>query len=68
MNELLITKEELAKALKCELKTIRWLITSRQIPFLKIGREIRFTERDVSDWISNRVVKPAKLYINPRKC
>jgi excisionase family DNA binding protein len=67
MNNLLITKDELSKMLKCELKTIKWLVTSRQIPFLRIGREIRFTERDVSDWINNRVVKTPKLYINPRK-
>lgn len=57
----LITKEELGRrhpALVRKKYTLAWLIRSRQIPFIKLGRNVFFDEAAVDKWIQFHTVKP----------
>jgi len=44
------TLAELHPALKNRWR-VDWLVRTRQVPFLKIGRSIFFNEASISDWI-----------------
>jgi excisionase family DNA binding protein len=43
----LLTAEDLARLLRVSLRTIRTLTSRRSIPFLRIGKSIRFRPADV---------------------
>ena len=49
----LLTPAELAKVLKKKERTIREMCYRGQIPYLKVGRSIRFNLHDVMDWLNN---------------
>lgn len=54
----LLTKKELAELLRCDEKTISYYVSSRQIPFLMIGKETRFNESRINEWVTKREVQP----------
>lgn len=37
--------------------TLEWLIRTRQIPIVKIGKKIYFDEREIEDWIDKKKIK-----------
>jgi excisionase family DNA binding protein len=49
--ETLLTIAELAKALKLAEQTIRRWVFRREIPFLKIGKAVRFRPSDITKWV-----------------
>ncbi len=54
----LLDMDELGKrhpALKNRYR-IQWLIRTRQIPIVKIGRRIFFDEKEIGEWIENQKV------------
>ncbi len=53
-KESLWTKRELAEFLNVGVKTIDKWVCSKSIPFLKLGRSVRFRRREVELWLQQR--------------
>lgn len=54
MSELLTTKE-VAKILKVNPATInRWRKEDKPVPFLQVGRQVRFEMEKVIEWLNNK--------------
>lgn len=51
VNELL-TVEELVCYLKVKRERVYRLVYERRIPFLKVGRSLRFRKTDIDSWMS----------------
>ncbi len=47
----LLTTDEVAVMLGTGPRFVRRLVTERRIPFIKVGRHVRFTASDVTDFI-----------------
>ncbi len=52
----LITIDELAARLGTSTRHIRRLVTERRIPYIKVGRLVRFDPADIAAWIDGRRV------------
>ncbi|MBT5856491.1 helix-turn-helix domain-containing protein [bacterium] len=50
----LLTKQELANYLKVRVKTVCYLLYSKQLPKIKVGREYRFIKTDIDKWIASQ--------------
>ena len=46
--------DRLAQYIDVSISTIRDWVYKRKIPFVKLGRHIRFKPSDISDWIQKR--------------
>jgi len=55
MDEIILDKQSLAEFLKVQLKTINYLVYSKQIPRFKCGREYRFLQSEIMRWIKGRM-------------
>lgn len=53
-----LTKKELAQRLQCNEKTVMYYVSSKQIPHIKIGKEVRFQEDSIMSWLNEREEKP----------
>lgn len=53
--EQLLNIEEVEKLLNIKKSTLRAWIFGNRIPFIRIGRLIRFKASDLEAWVSNRV-------------
>jgi len=51
-----ITIDELAARLGTSTRHIRRLVAERRIPYVKIGRLVRFDPADIATWIDGRRV------------
>jgi excisionase family DNA binding protein len=51
MEEKLLTPEEQAEKLRVKLSWIYAQTRQKKIPFVKIGKYIRFREKEVDDWL-----------------
>lgn len=51
MDEPLLTKQDVADDLKISVKTIDKMVCSKQIPFYKIGRLVRFQREEIKEWL-----------------
>lgn len=49
-----LTKEQVARAIGISISYINKLISSGKIPYIKIGRSIRFLEADIQLWLQKR--------------
>ncbi|HRE00493.1 MAG TPA: helix-turn-helix domain-containing protein, partial [Ilumatobacteraceae bacterium] len=58
-SEQLLDIAGLAERLGVGERFVRRLVNERRIPFLKIGRHVRFDSGDVEAWISDTRVEPA---------
>ena len=57
----LLTLDQAAVLLKCSVRTIRYYINEeKSLPYLKVGREIRLRTKDLSDFISSRMINSFK--------
>lgn len=54
----LITVEELSELLRKKPRTVREMVYKGQIPYLKIGRSIRFDPNVIQDWIRDNSHPP----------
>jgi excisionase family DNA binding protein len=59
MDERLVTIEEASKLLSIKISTLRAATFKRKIPFIKIGRLVRFRLKDLEEFIQNNS-KPVK--------
>lgn len=50
----LLTIEELAHFLNVKVKTLYGMIHREEIPFLKVGRLLRFNREQIETWLSRR--------------
>ncbi len=57
----ILNKNELSDYLKVELKTINYLLYSKKIPRIKIGKTYRFIKEDVDRWIKGQKERELKL-------
>lgn len=55
----LLDSEALAKRLNVTPRFVRRLVAERRIPFLKVGRSVRFDPTDVDAWLEQAKVGPA---------
>ena len=55
--ERLFTIEQLAEYLQVKKSTIRDWCHTQFIPFTKVGRLVRFREKDVLKWLQQRSIK-----------
>jgi len=53
----LLTKSDVAEILKCQVKTIKYYVSTRQIPFIMIGKEAMFRLESIEDWLCEREQK-----------
>jgi excisionase family DNA binding protein len=61
----LLTMDELAERLGVTQRHVRRLVAERRVPFLKVGRFVRFDPAQISAWLdSNRV--PGQRAEQPR--
>ena len=50
----LLTKSDVATLLKCHIKTIKYYVSTRQIPFVMIGKEAMFRQESIENWLLER--------------
>lgn len=53
----LVGIDEIAQQLGVKIKTVYGWVHMRQIPFVKVGRLVRFDLIDVNDWVKQRKVE-----------
>lgn len=56
MNNLL-DKPQLGRLLRVSVKTIDKWVCDRDIPYLKVGRLVRFDEQEIASWLELRRVE-----------
>jgi excisionase family DNA binding protein len=55
----LLTREELAVEINIKASTISQWVMQKRIPYIKIGKLVRFEKEKVMEWIEQKRVKPA---------
>lgn len=55
----LLTIDELAEVLSLKKSTIYQWVHLGLIPHMKVGRLLRFRERDIEKWLSSKQVEPS---------
>ena len=56
----LLNVNEMAETLGIKVNTLYSWVYSRKIPYLKVGRLVRFDLTDVREWLKNSRVEPWK--------
>ena len=57
INEPLLTPDELAILLGVKVVTIYDYVKREELPFLRVGRLLRFDRQVITDWIAARILK-----------
>jgi len=60
--EKLLTIDELAKALSVKKSTIYQWVHLGLIPYIKVGRLLRFKEGNIQKWLISREVEPSPRF------
>lgn len=55
----LLTKQEAADKIRIGQSGLNKLIGARKIPYVKIGRLVRFNEKELEKWITTKSIKTA---------
>ncbi len=55
----LLTIDELAEVLSLKKSTIYQWVHLGLVPHMKVGRLLRFRERDIEKWLSSKQVEPS---------
>jgi excisionase family DNA binding protein len=63
----LLDKDELAARLGVSERFVRRLVEERRIPYLKIGRFVRFDPVDIDRWLTPQRVEPRPTFTLPRR-
>ena len=53
----LITVEQVARLMHCHPSTIYRWVRNREIPFIKKGRRVLFTENDIEAWLDDHKIR-----------
>jgi excisionase family DNA binding protein len=57
-----LSKKELSDFLGLSIFTIdSWVSERREIPFIKMGKRVKFDMGDVLEWVERRKIHPKKL-------
>ena len=59
-NIKLLTVKELSSVLSMSIGSIYMLIQRQQIPYIKIGRRVRFNATEIENWLSKQKVEVIK--------
>lgn len=60
-KEEIFDKKGLAGFLKVEAKTVEYLANMKRLPYLKVGRHIRFRRSAIEEWAKSSEVYPEKV-------
>ncbi|WP_372445367.1 helix-turn-helix domain-containing protein [Bifidobacterium pluvialisilvae] len=57
--ENLLTPSQVARILGVPVSTLsRWRSERRELPYVKIGRVVRYRPHDLAEWLETKVVSP----------
>ena len=56
-EDVIMTVPEVARHLKISKSKIYYLVSKKEIPHLKIGRNVRIRQADLQIWIEKRVIQ-----------
>lgn len=54
----LMSKQEVSEMLGCKESTVSYYVYSKQIPFIMIGKEVKFKRSSVEERLNQREAKP----------
>ena len=57
-NEALLDVGQVAQMLKISIATVRRWVWQGYIPYMKIGKAIRFSNSDIESWINSKCANP----------
>lgn len=60
----LLTVDDVARILDVKKSTIYQWTHMRLIPYIKMGRFVRFREKEIEKWLKAKQVKPTSKYTN----
>jgi len=60
----LLTIDDVARILSVKKSTIYQWVHMRLIPCIKVGRFVRFREKDIQRWLKEKEVKPTRRYFH----
>ncbi len=66
-HERLLTLDQVAERLGVRPRFVRGLVAERRITFYKVGRYIRFSERDIADYLAAARIEAATSAPLPRR-
>ncbi len=52
----MMTSEEVTRYLRISYAKLKNLINAGEIPAIRVGREIRFRQSDIEDWVNNNYI------------
>ena len=55
-NSEILTIEELADLLKVSTRTIRRIVKRRELPYIRIGRQLRFRRESIDAWLDSSTI------------
>jgi excisionase family DNA binding protein len=61
MDDPVLTIPEVAEYLKISKSKIYYLVSRKEIPHLKIGRNVRIRQSDLERWLNSQVQDPVDL-------
>jgi excisionase family DNA binding protein len=59
-NEVLLDVGQVAAMFKISIATVRRWVLHGYIPYMKIGKAIRFSKSDIENWVSTKCTNPKK--------
>ena len=59
----LLSIEETAECLGVKVATLYTWTSQRKVPFIKVGKLVKFDERDLNKWIEQRRVASHKQFV-----
>ena len=59
-NDFLLNVGEVAAMLKISIATVRRWVWQGYIPYMKIGKAIRFSNSDIDNWVSTKCTNSKK--------
>jgi len=63
MNELLINVKQLSESTGLSVFTLYSWINQKRIPYVKVGRLVRFEPRKIEEWIEGNSVEERNLMV-----
>lgn len=60
----LLTITEASELLTVKVSRLRTAVFRKEIPFIKIGRLVRFRENDLMEWVDSKTQKVKKGFID----
>jgi excisionase family DNA binding protein len=57
LEEPLLNADEAAQLLHVPRSTLYELVRSRRLPHVRVGRTLRFTRRDLADWVRSHTFR-----------